>query len=45
MIPAWPNPDAPDFGVLQLTPRRLRVMPGTVMTAGTGELLTWSADA
>ena len=24
MIPAWPNPDAPDFGVLRLTPRRLR---------------------
>jgi RimJ/RimL family protein N-acetyltransferase len=45
IIPAWPSPDAPDFGVLRLTPRRLRVMPGTVMTAGTGEVLTWSADA
>ncbi len=45
IIPAWTSPDAPDFGVLRLTPRRLRVMPGTVMTAGAGELLTWSADA
>ena len=44
IIPAWPSPDAPDFGVLRLT-RRLQVMPGTVMTAGTGEVLTWSAGA
>ncbi len=41
IISGWPSPDAPAFGVLRLDPRRLRVMPGTVMTAGTGELLTW----
>ena len=41
IIPAWPTPDAPAFGVLRLEPHRLRVMPGTRMTAGTGELLTW----
>ena len=43
IIPFWPNPDVPEFGVLRLTPTRLRVMPGTVMTAGAGELLTWRA--
>jgi hypothetical protein len=41
IIPTWPKPDAPDFGVLRLTPNWLRVMPGTVMTARQGELLTW----
>ena len=41
IIPMWPNPEVPEFGVLRLTPRRLRVMPGTMMTAGAGELLTW----
>lgn len=45
LIPIWPSPDAPEFGILRLQPHRLRVMPGTMMTAGTGELLTWSADA
>lgn len=43
MIPGWDSPDAPDFGVLRLAPRALRVMPGTVMTAGEGELRTWRA--
>jgi hypothetical protein len=32
---------APDFGILRLSPHRLRVMPGTLMLAGQGELLTW----
>ena len=43
IIPMWPNPDVAEFGVLRLTPTRLRVMPGTVMTAGAGDLLTWRA--
>jgi pyridoxamine 5'-phosphate oxidase-like protein len=43
IIPFWPHPDVPEFGVLRLSPTRLRVMPGTVMTAGSGELLTWRA--
>lgn len=43
IIPFWPHPDVPEFGVLRLSPRRLRVMPGTVLTAGSGELLTWRA--
>jgi hypothetical protein len=43
IIPQWPNPQAQRFGILELRPWRLRVMPGTVMLAGTGELLTWKA--
>jgi general stress protein 26 len=41
IIPGWTGPDAKSFGAIRLTPHRLRVMPGTVMLAGTGELLTW----
>jgi len=43
IIPFWTSPDVPEFGVLRLSPTRLRVMPGTAMTAGSGELLTWRA--
>lgn len=41
IIPGWDHPDAPAFGVLRLRPYALRVMPGSVMTSGSGELLTW----
>jgi hypothetical protein len=41
IIPQWPSPEAPEFGVLRVEPHRLRVMPGTVMTTGTGAVLTW----
>jgi hypothetical protein len=43
IIPVWTSPTADSFAALKLTPWRLRVMPGTVMTEGTGELLTWRA--
>ena len=43
IIPFWPEPEAPDFGVLRLEPTWVRVMPGTVMTKGEGEVLTWRA--
>ena len=43
--PDWDSAESPTFGVLELTPRRLRVMPGTVMLSGTGEVLTWRAVA
>jgi hypothetical protein len=43
MIPGWTEPTAPTFGVLRLEPTRLRVMPGSVMMRGEGELRTWSA--
>ena len=41
IIPQWPTPHAPEFGVLRLHPRSLRVMPGSLMFEGRGELLTW----
>jgi hypothetical protein len=44
IIPGWTDPDAESFGVIRLTPHRLRVMPAEVMMAGTGELMTWRAD-
>ena len=42
LIPGWTAPDAESFGILRLMPHRLRVMPGTLMMAGQGELLTWN---
>jgi len=42
LIPSWTAPDNPGFGVLRLLPRRLRLMPGSLMTGGTGEMMTWS---
>lgn len=43
IIPMWKDgPTSDDFAVLRLQPYRLRVMPGTTMTAATGEVLTWS---
>ena len=41
LIPGWTDPDVASFGVLRLRPRRLRVMPGSLMMKGVGELLTW----
>ncbi|BCI51477.1 pyridoxamine 5'-phosphate oxidase [Mycolicibacterium litorale] len=42
VIPQWSDgPTSDQFAVLRLTPYRLRVMPGTVMTQGGGEVLTW----
>ncbi len=43
IVPSWTSPEAEAFGILHLEPNWLRVQPGTLMTAGTGELLTWSA--
>ncbi|WP_407664637.1 pyridoxamine 5'-phosphate oxidase family protein [Mycolicibacterium anyangense] len=44
IIPQWSGgPTSEAFAVLRLQPWRLRVMPGTVMTAGSGELLSWRA--
>jgi general stress protein 26 len=39
--PAWDGPTDPAFGVLRLCPTWLRVMPGSLMTAGEGDVLTW----
>ena len=43
IIPMWADgPTSAQFAVLRLSPYRLRVMPGTVMTKGEGETLTWT---
>jgi len=42
LIPPWKDgPTSPAFAVLKLEPWRLRVMPGSVMLAGSGETLIW----
>ena len=42
VIPMWSGgPTSEQFAALRLSPYRLRVMPGTVMTKGDGEVLTW----
>lgn len=41
MIPGWTGPATEAFGGLRLTPRRLRVFPGTVLLRGEGDVLTW----
>ena len=43
IIPFWPDAQVEAFGILRLVPTRLRVMPGTVMLKGEGEVLTWRA--
>ena len=43
IIPVWTSPTADTFAALKLTPWRLRVMPGTVMTEGKGDILTWQS--
>jgi Pyridoxamine 5'-phosphate oxidase len=44
IIPQWHGgPTSEEFAALRLTPRRLRVMPGTVLTKGEGETLSWHA--
>jgi general stress protein 26 len=39
--PDWDSPASPTFGVLRLTPTWLRVVPGTLMLQGEGEVWTW----
>lgn len=44
IIPPWSDgPLSPAFAVLRLTPWHLRVMPGSVLLAGTGAIRTWTA--
>jgi len=44
IIPMWGDgPTSEQFAALRLSPYRLRVMPGTVMTKGEGEPLLWHA--
>ena len=42
VIPQWADgPTSEDFAAIRLSPYRLRVMPGTVLTRGEGDTLTW----
>jgi Pyridoxamine 5'-phosphate oxidase len=41
IIPGWTSPEVEGFGILELQPNALRVMPGTVLMSGVGEVLTW----
>ena len=43
IIPGWTSPTAASFGILRLSPIRLRLVPGTMMTIGDGELMSWRA--
>jgi hypothetical protein len=43
IIPGWTDPDAEAFGILRLEPTALRVMPGSLLTQGQGELRSWRA--
>ena len=44
IVPQWAGgPTSDAFAAIRLEPWRLRVMPGTMMLGGAGELLTWSA--
>jgi hypothetical protein len=43
IVPPWSGgPTSDAFAAIRLEPWRLRVMPGTMMLGGSGELLTWS---
>ena len=41
MIPGWESAASENFAGLRLDPWRLRVMPGSVMLTGSGEILVW----
>ena len=41
IVPGWDSPSAPRFGVIELSPRALRVMDGSVMLRGEGRVLRW----
>lgn len=43
IVPGWDSPTAERFGVLELHPRALRVMDGSVMLRGEGRVLSWRA--
>lgn len=42
IIGGWTDPDAETFAILRLEPTALRVMPGSLMLRGEGQLHTWT---
>ncbi len=45
IIPGWDDPSSAGFTVLRLEPWRLRVMPGSVLLTGRGEVRSWRAPS
>jgi hypothetical protein len=43
IIPSWDSPLSPAFGILRVEPISLRVMEGSRMAGGAGQLLTWKS--
>lgn len=43
IIPGWDSAESETFSALKVTPWRLRVMPGSVLLSGTGDVLVWQA--
>jgi pyridoxamine 5'-phosphate oxidase-like protein len=44
IVPAWKDgPTSAAFAALRLDPWRLRVLPGTAMLGGGGDILTWTS--
>jgi Pyridoxamine 5'-phosphate oxidase len=41
IVPAWDAPASPAFGIIRLEPTRLRVMPGSALLSGAGQILVW----
>ena len=41
IIPAWESPTSDAFAAIRLDPWRLRVLPGSVLIAKVGKVLTW----
>lgn len=41
IIPAWENPTCDAFAAIRLDPWRLRVLPGSILIAKVGKVLTW----
>ncbi len=41
IIPGWDTPASSGFGCLVLEPRSIRVMPGSVLLQGQGQVATW----
>ena len=41
IIARWTSPEVDAFGILRLDPVALRVMPGSILMTGKGDILTW----
>lgn len=44
IIPGWDSAESEGFSALKVTPWRLRVMPGSVLLSGTGDVLVWQGS-